>query len=330
MNEFRGISAYDWEQIKGLARLFFLVAILILIGIVGSQTFDKVDPREVAARYRETIWFFKFTPMFLLVPFAAVINWPSIRFMLAPLLAFISVMLAGAFYVKDIYALPSFVDGLRYVLASMFTLGYPHLIIEKGAPKPVKDRVDLIDKIGGPGKVSIEPGNAVLFRTLERPLDPTVGSTYFLAPFEKIAQIVNLDDQQGDKDEVEAMSRDGIKVKIKDIHFRYRIQQKKENGIPVRRTLENPYPFSETALRNMVFNLSVQKNGLDKWTDAVERAVTGRITEFIAAHSIDYLTAPREGNINTQQEMKNDLLNGEIRRGLESKMTYSTVKSAGD
>ncbi len=44
----------------------------------------------------------------------------------------VSVIIAGAFFVKDIYNLKQFSDALRYVTSSMFAYHYPHLNIDNG------------------------------------------------------------------------------------------------------------------------------------------------------------------------------------------------------
>jgi hypothetical protein len=155
-----------------------------------------------------------------------------------------------------------------------------------------------------------------MFRQLRGPSHASVSETYFLSPFESIASTANLDEQQGMKDKVTAMTRDGIKVTITDIQFRYRIRQEEQSGVPVKRSTHNPYPFSEEAIRNMTFNLMVEKNGLETWRAAVERSVTGTITDFVSAHMIDYITAPRTDSHNARLELRNQFFVDSMRSRL--------------
>jgi len=45
-------------------------------------------------------------------------------------------------------------------------------------------------------------------------------------------------------------------------------------------------------MRNMAYNLSVTKDGLESWHAAVRKSVTGVISDYINSHYLDELTAP--------------------------------------
>ena len=53
------------------------------------------------------------------------------------------------------------------------------------------------------------------------------------------------------------MTHDGIRVKVKNLNYRFRILPEMKDGKPVQRSLEKPYPYSEEAMQNMTYNLSV-------------------------------------------------------------------------
>jgi hypothetical protein len=89
--------------------------------------------------------------------------------------------------------------------------------------------------------------------------------------------------------------------------MRYRIKQEVRDGKPAKKTLDEPYPLAPNALQNMLYNMTVSAQGPDKWNVAVERAIIGGITDYIAEHTIDYLTAPRNGTPNPRIELNNDL-----------------------
>lgn len=311
------IGEADWQSLAGFIRLFFFgFAVIIAIGWYGSTHFDGVNPAEIARQWKESIWFLGHLPVWFLTFFAAIFNISAIRFMIAPTFALLFILVRSAKFVQDVYALPDTLDGLRYVIASLFGVRYPVLHIEKGEKQIKKHEVNLIDKIGGPGFAIIEPGNAAMFRRLRVPGLARVSETFFLAPFETIASTVDLDEQHGQKEVMSAMTRDGIKVLVKDIHFRYQVGHRQEMGASLRRTLNEPFPFSEDAIRNMTFNLLVQNDGLESWRDAVERAVTGTIADFITAHSVDYLTAPRTNEYRPRLEIKDQLFVEGMRRRL--------------
>jgi hypothetical protein len=304
----QGIHSYhlgssDMQGIFGFLRLLFLGVFVFGFGTICSIQFNGVIPVEMAASYRaDYAHVFGAWPDWMLVPLAAVFNPYSFRYWLAPLSAIICVFIAGANYIRDVYALPHFKDALVYVIASMFSMQYPEIRIDKGEKLIKKHDVNLLDKIGGPGFAIIEPGSAAVFRHLREPSSAAVSTTYFMAPFETIAHTVDLAEQQPKKGGIQAMSRDGIEVELRDVHFRYRIRQARD-GKPTQRTIKDPYPFDSAVLSTMILNLSVQNDGLDKWTTAIERTIVGEITDFIAMHTIDYLTAPREGTPNPRIEL---------------------------
>ncbi|MBE0698941.1 MAG: hypothetical protein IH586_18645, partial [Anaerolineaceae bacterium] len=301
------LGSATWQGIFGIVRtLLFLLIPCFIAGFV-SVNFHGVIPGEVAAQYRETSpWVFFFWPDFLLKAFAAVANPYGLRYLIAPYLAAILGLIGAAYYVMDVYNL-DFSTAFLYILASMFTIRYPKLVIDKGEIQSKPNETNPIISIGGPGHVLIEPGSAAMFRHLRHPGQTMLTTTYFLAPFEQIAFPVDLDEHQSDKDEIRAITQDGIQVKLCDVHIRYRIQQKRHNGFPIRRTVDNPFPLEQDAIRRMMGNLSVDKDGLDKWTIAVDRYVIGEIMDFIAAHPIDYLTAPRSDRFNARLELKSEL-----------------------
>ncbi len=103
------IGEYDWQTLLGFIRLFvFGLLLVIAIGVFGSTRLDGVDPREIAAQYRSSFWFLHYISEPLLVIIAAIINGHSFRYMIAPFSAIVCILMAGAYYVQDIYALPSF------------------------------------------------------------------------------------------------------------------------------------------------------------------------------------------------------------------------------
>lgn len=311
------VGEYDWQSSMGCARLFiFGLLVIAVIGIIGGTRMDGINPRDIVDENLRPNFFLRFLPDAVLIVIATIFNRHTFRYMIAPISAIISIIIAGAMYVQDLYALPNLKSALEYVLSSMFGLSYPTLSIDKGEKQIKKGEVNLVDKIGGPGFVMIEPGNAAMFRKLRGPSSAKLSETYFLEPFEKLAAAINLDEQHGTKEVVPAMTRDGIKVLIKDIHFRYRIKQEVVGGEPLRRSLENPYPFSEKAIQDMNLNLIVEKSGLESWRAAVERSVTGIISDYVNSQPVDLLTAPRTNEVQPRLEINSKLFEDTMRNSL--------------
>lgn len=296
------LGSSDAQNLFAALRILLLLGILYFFAAYCSINFHNIDPREVA-KGLDNAPVIGWLPDPILIFIGAALNPYGLRYMLAPLAAFVFVLIAGSFYVRDIYALPTLSYALRYVAASMFTWRYPRLVIDKGVAQVKKSEINLLKEIGGPGYVSIEPGSAAIFRYLREPGPSLISTTHFMAPFETIAQTVDLDEQQEKKEEIKAVTRDGINVVLRDVHIRYRIKQQAQDGTAVRRSLADPYPLDPNALQNMLYNLSVPADGIVKWRDSVEGAVIGQITEYIASHTIDQLTAPRDGFTNPRVEL---------------------------
>jgi hypothetical protein len=313
------LGSEDAQNLFALVRMLIFFAILWAFGAYCSTNFHGVDPRDVAQSYRDVVpLVFGWWPEWLLVFIGAAVNPYGLRYMIAPLAAMIMVIIAGANYVQDVYALKKFRQALEYVLASMFGIGFPMLTLDTKNPETDKKEINLIEKIGGPGYVMVEPGNAAIFRHLREPGLSLVAATHFLAPFETLAQLIDLDEQQGDKDEITAMTRDGIKVVLRDIHMRYRIKQEMRDGKPAKKSLSEPYPLAPKALDNMIYNMTVNADGIDKWNVAIERTIIGSVTDYIAEHTIDYLTAPRNGTPNPRIELNNELFMSGTQKALEN------------
>ena len=111
-----------------------------------------------------------------------------------------------------------------------------------------------------------------------------------MRPFETLGTIIDLDDQHDCRDEILAVTRDGIQLHLREINFRYGLLASATDGVSQTRTPLNPYPFSQDAMQDMAYNAAAGET----WAAAVGRIVVGAIKGFISAHEIDYLTAPRQ------------------------------------
>lgn len=314
------LETRDGQSLLALLRFGILVACSYSFMIIAASSLEKINAADAARRcvehFPSTIW-----RLTICRPFVAPIFYQeSLRYLWTPLLGLIAAFLAGAYYVLDVYVIPNLRDASRYVFSSLTTIKLPVLKVDKGDKQLLRGKTNLVDAIGGPGKVMIRPGNAVLFRHLRFPTEIRIGQNYTLAPFERVGAIVNLDEQHSHKgqpgQEVRALTRDGIQVSVKDIRFRYRVSPAIENGRPARRSLTDPYPFDMNALWNSAYALTVEEKGLETWRAAVERVVVGGITDFINEHTIDYLTAPREERQDPRRELRHSLFFGDSRMGL--------------
>lgn len=297
-------------QLQAIARWLLLITIIIAFSFIGGGNFEDVDAATIAATMKAENPFFRQIPLSFLTMMVYIFHPVNARYMLPPIAAFAFVMIAGALYVQDLYALPSFRNSLRYVIASLFGLRYPVLTIDDGEKKLKKGETNLIDAIGGPGFVLIQPGNAVLFRLLRHPSLVGITESVFLEPFETIGSIVNLDDQHGHIDELITMTRDGIKVRLMDINFRFRIITSQES----QRSLRSPYPFSPDAFRRLSTGLPVDDDGQVSWNTYTSMLVKSAIIDYVNEHDIDFLTAPRASEQDPRRDFRDKVLEESNRR----------------
>ncbi len=281
------------EQFLGMMRLVLAILLLLMFILMGGDFFQNVNARATALQAREISPLLHLVPVDFIAFVIYIFTWENLRFALPVLGAMVSVIIAGAYFVKDIYNLKHFSEGLRYVTSSMFAVDYPHLNIDNGQKQIARKETNLIEAIGGPGYAMIQPGNAVLFHQLRKVSRNIITQSVMMTRFERVGSVTNLDDQDGHVEEMQVVSRDGIQIKVRDIRFRYRILSETINGQPVPRSRENPYPFSRQAYIDLSYYLSVNENGQMSWGQAVRGMILGVIEDYINSHTVDYLTAPR-------------------------------------
>jgi hypothetical protein len=243
---------------------------------------------------------------------------PVFRYLLIPLVALFAALLAGIRYIQDIYNLESYWIAALYLLSSFGGIGYPRLLISEGQKKIDNGKVNRLELIGGPGYITIRPGNAILTERLYNPAGVYSAGTFFASRFETIVNTINLDDQHGAVTLVSAVTKDGIPVTVRDIQFRYRVWSgQRVTNTAAGRNPTNPYPYTVQAIRNMTYNRSVTTDGLTPWHDAVKGVIVGSITEYIAKHKLDQITAPRYVEGDPRKEIGGQLQTPSVRDKLK-------------
>jgi len=307
------------DKFWAFIRLMLVVAILLGFTCLGGVVFEQ-QYLEV----KVTLWLREYpglqdVPRWLLEVGALFLTWRSWRYIIMPLAALIGSIFLGALYIQDIYNLKSFRKVLHYLLASLFDVFYPSLVIEDGKFKLKPGEENMVEKIGGPGNVVIRPGSVALFENAHNPTNTRSEGVHFLSRFEKIREKGSLEEQHGTIEQLAAVTKDGVRVYARDIHFRYRIlpsrhlrinedlskqepppQENPESEYSLYRhalrggrTPWVPYPYSIQAIRHMTYNRVVASKGLVSWADTVRRQFDGVIKNYIRQNTLDQITAPR-------------------------------------
>lgn len=223
------------------------------------------------------------------------------RYLIAPFFAVLLAFMAGVRYLQDIYELEKLWQAFRYLFASFFGIFYPHLSVYGGKKVIKNGDVNMLDVIGGPGFIFVQPGNAVLFEGQDAPAAIYPSGRHFVPRFETI-QPIALEDQYGEIEGISAMTRDGFDVKIGRTRFRFRLLADREG-----RSRKNPYPYSEGAVYDMVYNRSVSEQELGDWCSGVAFDIRKVLTGYINRNTLDHLTAPEETGGDPRGEIKREL-----------------------
>ena len=315
-------DARRYERFTGVLRLFLLIVPGLFFAALCLHRLEGVDVWTQAVQLRQNALFPEIPTEIwvLLVPLQ---NWQYARYLMAPLGAFLFVFIGSALYVRDIYHLPRLANAFRYVTASLFGFFYPVIHVDGGRldDEDPDDETNLEDKhllraIGGPGFVKIQPGNAVAFRDWWEPRGVAQSGLYFMRPFEMIARVVNLEDQHGHIEEAKAVTRDGIRLRLKNVDYRFCVRGPAQESHFIQRDPKIPYPFSEQAVNAIAYSFAVTDRGQERWHDVVSRAMGGALGKFISEHELDYLTAPRKNGQDPRRELRVELFTPGVREGL--------------
>lgn len=244
--------------------------------------------------------------------------WGMWRFWVIPLIGWMAAMLVGAHYLMAIYEPVRLFNGLRYLLAGLFGIGYSSLAINEGKKKVKEGEVNLVNLIGGPGLVAVKSGNVAVLERLDAPSRICGPGAHFITRIEAVGETASLEDQHGFIESVSATTKDGIGVTVRDIHYRYRLRTGRRPGDLVQRSPANPYPFSAQAVKNMAYHRVVGKEGLGSWHSAVTNVLQGTITDYIFKHQFDPLTTPRFHEKDPREEIRDQLYSSGVRNRLRN------------
>lgn len=291
---------FQWATLR-LWVVFFASILICLLGLLIEYWFSSISqtPEQGA--------------VIALVKF-----WNIIRFLIVPVTCLIMAISVAAQYIQDIYEFDNYGVAVNYLLASLFGIGYPQLRIENGGKKLKPGEVNTLAVIGGPGYVLISPGNVVLFERLTHPSEVRAEGLHFISRFESIKEIIELSDQHGFIEQSTPMTKDGILVRVSDIHFRYRLWGgHRWGGMPGRSPLK-PYPFSIAAVRDQVYKRTIRNGSLADWNAMVQNAFDGQIYHYIREHKLDEIISPESKDVDPREEIVRKINSSGLRGVMKS------------
>ena len=268
-------------------RIMFAISLILGLALVFSLPIKDAINRELGDRIREGTlqWIVGF--FFVALPVA-------IAILGLPLLA---VMWVSSEYILGLHQEPFKIsrgEAMRLLFSLIFASNYLTATIVDG--KELKGKPGgLMKFLGGPGKVVIRPGNAVVFErggTISRIAGPGVVIT---KRAEVIKAIVDLRPQWVLREAENVLTRDRVPLKLA-LGVSFQIESKKdvdarpESHIPPDGEAlsplisKDPYPVYEATIRKAVYN--VTEFG---WQGTVPGASESIIRDIILTYALDQI-----------------------------------------
>lgn len=213
------------------------------------------------------------------------------RYLLPPLAGISGALFSGARYVREVYGLARLRTGLRHLARGLFSLAIPSARIQNGKVDIRRDPEKLLEKIGGPGTLSVEPGVVVALERLTGHTRIVEAGSYLLQPFERIGEVFSLDEQGGKIDRIATFTRDGIEVEVSEVKLRYRLKPERASDAGEGTRDDDCLVYAGPG-RSLAYRCLVAPDGQNSWDRSIQLIITQEITGWINARTLDELTAP--------------------------------------
>jgi hypothetical protein len=236
----------------------------------------------------------------------------------------IGIFLGAVLYLKDIYEIHDFWKVFWHLFAAIFPCWWlpfwmTSLKVSGGRREIADGEVNTLNRIGGPGRLIVEPGNVVILETLLAPARILGAGEHRIRKGEIIKDVIALEEYSGRIDKITASTQDGIDVKVTNVEFRFIINPATQTSAS--RTMQNPYPFSRKSVYDLVYNRTVSADGkTGDWMGAVQGVIKGIIAEHISAHDLDSLLSPAVRDAHPMFE---------LRRKFSEPQNQEKIKGAG-
>ncbi|UCH61023.1 MAG: hypothetical protein JSV61_05955 [Anaerolineales bacterium] len=233
-----------------------------------------------------------FVREFVAYPFEALFAPQVFRHVLVAAMAFWIAYRIASTYLEDIYELNDIGVAERFILQAAFASQYNVIQILAGDVVKEHHRSPIF-RIGGPGLVQVHYDSAALFESVDgepRVIGPTVyngGHVETLSGFERLRKPLKLYDHIEEKFPVEGRTRDGLRIRLKDVNIVYSIYRAEQEA-----SMTHPYPFEREAVQNLVYN-----QGPNPLETAMRSMIRREFTGFISRHTMNEFLA----SIGTQE-----------------------------
>ncbi|HLA97521.1 MAG TPA: hypothetical protein VJL34_03635 [Anaerolineales bacterium] len=246
---------------------------------------------------------FDFARQFIAYPFEALFAPGVLRHVLVAAMAFWITYRVAATYLEDIYELDDIRTAERFILQAAFASQYNVIQIRVGDVIQEHKRSPIF-RIGGPGLVQVHYDSVTLFESVAgtpRVIGPTtngVANVETLSGFERLRQSLKLYDHIEEKFPIEGRTRDGLRIRLKDVNIVYSIYR--DGREP---TMSHPYPFDPQAVLNLVYN-----QGPNPLEPAMRSVIRREFVSFISKHTMnEFLASIGSRDVEEHQEQEAEL-----------------------
>ncbi len=227
----------------------------------------------------------------------------GVRYLLAPWVLLAVLILAGINYVQISFKFTEPKSALNYFLACMFGIQVPVLVISDGKAQTDEGQEHIILKVGGPGCLVIQAGNAVLLEHLSGKVRVVGAGRHFISRLESVKEIASLEERFAHIEQLSATTKDGIEIVARDIRYRYRLSGGSSFNEEAARQSDKLFSLSEEAVIQMTYNRTLTPNGISSWHQGVNQVVDAVITDYIRQHPVDHVTAPKTQGIDARGDI---------------------------
>jgi hypothetical protein len=212
---------------------------------------------------------------------------PRVLMYVMPLLAalWLGFRLA-AHYLADLFELESPSIAEQYLRGAVFGLGYDSLHVAQAEINRLNRHSPML-RIGGPGYLQVHLGYAVVMETVAgKPQVYGPEKRRFIEGFERLRDVIDLRDQLRELDRVRAVTADGIEVQARDVQMMFRVF-----GGGHERSLASPYPYTEGAIRRLVYSRPASEAGISNWAEGLEQLAMSEIRSFVGSLTLESFLA---------------------------------------
>ena len=302
---------FDLRPEKAAGRRWYLIFLLLASGFLLTL---RNYPLGLWAGYIQDIFSFllrtdyipnhagePFTN-FILITLQALTDPRTLLYLPIFLLSFLIAYQAAAFYLADIFELDD-VGVARNFVSEVALSGRDEAIRITQGEVPDKYQSSPNFLIGGPGKIIVDIDSVALFERSDgtpHVIGPTgrePGGRATLEGFERFRaaidlrdQFVVLRDQDNKSSSVKSRSLDGIPITATDVSFIFSVARGGKEPTP-----ELPYPYSEEAIKDMVYKATSHVTPNVKntstfeypWKFNMERLIRGELSKFMKLYNLN-------------------------------------------